>query len=73
MARPTVVARPAFLLAVQAASARADGEIVRFPVTSHSFDWLGSWEFRGRKGWHDPAATADAYERAGEFLERYLE
>ena len=48
-------------------------ELVVYPGASHSFDWRGSWEYLGHKGWYDPAATEDAYERVKAFLERYLE
>ena len=48
-------------------------QLIVYPGASHAFDWPETWEYLGHEGWYDPVATADAYARVAEFLERHLQ
>lgn len=49
-------------------------QLIVYPGATHAFDSPGEpWEYLGHKGWYDPEATTDAYKRAGNFLERYMQ
>jgi dienelactone hydrolase len=48
-------------------------QLIVYPGATHAFAWeVEPWEYLGHKGRYDPAATADAYKRVFEFLERHL-
>lgn len=48
-------------------------ELVVYPGATHAFDWENApGEYLGHKLIYDPEATADAYKRVAEFLERHL-